>query len=81
MRLIVKWLRLMAVTKPSQGKLNQKFFNYENRVSVVNYNGHVLYDKYVKPLGRVTDYRTWVSGVQPFHLLEKNGAITFALAK
>jgi len=37
------------------------------RVSVVNYNGIVLIDKFVLPQeGRqVTDYRTWVSGVTP----------------
>lgn len=35
------------------------------RVSIVNYYGHVLMDEYVKPLERVTDWRTWVSGVTP----------------
>jgi RNA exonuclease 4 len=35
------------------------------RVSIVNYNGHVLYDKYVRPEDSVTDYRTWVSGITP----------------
>ena len=33
------------------------------RVSIVNYYGHVLMDKYVRPIKRVTDFRTWVSGV------------------
>lgn len=51
------------------------------RVSIVNYNGHVLMDKYVRPIKRVTDFRTWVSGVQPYHLKEENGAITFEQAK
>ena len=32
------------------------------RVSIVNSFGHVLYDKYVKPLEKVIDYRTFVSG-------------------
>ena len=35
------------------------------RVSIVNYNGHVLYDKYVRPSGYITDFRTWVSGITP----------------
>jgi RNA exonuclease 4 len=47
----------------------------------VNYNGVVLYDKYVRPEGRVTDFRTWVSGVTPHHLKETNGAISFETAK
>ena len=38
------------------------------RVSIVNTFGHVLYDKYVKPLEVVTDYRSFVSGVYPHHL-------------
>lgn len=38
------------------------------RVSIVNYNGHVLYDEFVKPEGRITNFRTWVSGVAPHHM-------------
>jgi RNA exonuclease 4 len=34
------------------------------RVSLVNYHGHVLLDTYVAPRERVTDYRTWVSGIR-----------------
>ncbi|GMK60017.1 hypothetical protein CspeluHIS016_0902340 [Cutaneotrichosporon spelunceum] len=34
------------------------------RVSLVNYHGHVLLDSYVAPRERVTDYRTWVSGIR-----------------
>lgn len=41
------------------------------RVSIVNKYGYCLYDKYVKPRERVTDYRTAVSGIYPHHL--KNG--------
>jgi len=33
------------------------------RCSIVNYNGHVLFDKLIKPTGKVTNYLTWVSGV------------------
>lgn len=39
------------------------------RVSIVNTFGHVLYDKYVKPLEIVTDYRSFVSGIYPHHLV------------
>ncbi|XP_014775037.1 RNA exonuclease 4 [Octopus bimaculoides] len=35
------------------------------RVSVVNQYGHCLYDKYVKPMAEITDYRTRFSGITP----------------
>lgn len=35
------------------------------RVSLVNQFGKCIYDKYVKPTERVTDYRTAVSGIRP----------------
>ncbi|XP_053335276.1 RNA exonuclease 4 [Clarias gariepinus] len=35
------------------------------RVSIVNYFGKCVYDKYVKPTEKVTDYRTAVSGIRP----------------
>jgi len=38
------------------------------RVSIVNTFGHVLYDTYVAPVEKVTDYRTFVSGIYPHHL-------------
>jgi len=38
------------------------------RVSIVDVNGSVLYDKYVIPTEEVTDYRTQVSGIRPGHL-------------
>lgn len=40
------------------------------RVSIVNHFGQCLYDKYVKPTEKVTDYRTFVSGIRP-HDIEK----------
>lgn len=40
------------------------------RVSIVNIFGKVLYDKFVKPTEKVTDYRTNVSGVRPADLEE-----------
>ncbi|NWQ60015.1 REXO4 exonuclease, partial [Neopipo cinnamomea] len=35
------------------------------RVSIVNQFGKCVYDKYVKPTEKVTDYRTAVSGIRP----------------
>jgi len=35
------------------------------RVSVVNSKGETIYDKFVKPTVKVTDYRTPISGVRP----------------
>lgn len=35
------------------------------RVSIVNFYGNVIFDAFVKPQSRVTDWRTWVSGVTP----------------
>ncbi|XP_020837636.1 RNA exonuclease 4 [Phascolarctos cinereus] len=35
------------------------------RVSIVNQFGKCVYDKYVKPTEKVTDYRTDVSGIRP----------------
>jgi len=45
------------------------------RASIVNYNGIVIYDKYVRPNDRITDYRTWVSGIYANDLKVENGAI------
>jgi len=38
------------------------------RVSLVNYYGVKLLDKYVKPQREITDYRTSYSGITPKHL-------------
>ncbi|XP_060106863.1 RNA exonuclease 4 [Heteronotia binoei] len=38
------------------------------RVSLVNQFGKCIYDKYVKPTEKVTDYRTAVSGIRPENL-------------
>jgi len=35
------------------------------RVSIVNSKGETIYDKFVKPTTKVTDYRTPVSGIRP----------------
>lgn len=38
------------------------------RCSIVNYNGEILYDSYVKPILPVTDHRTKWSGIKRKHL-------------
>lgn len=38
------------------------------RVSIVNVNGDVIMDKYVKPTERIVDYRTPFSGITAAHL-------------
>lgn len=48
------------------------------RVSLVNFYGVVLLDTFVKPKERVTDWRTWVSGVAPQHMRQ---AMTFEMAQ
>lgn len=48
------------------------------RVSLVNFYGVVLLDTFVKPKERVTDWRTWVSGVAPHHMHQ---AVTFEEAQ
>ncbi|XP_057612432.1 interferon-stimulated gene 20 kDa protein [Chionomys nivalis] len=48
------------------------------RCSIVNLYGTVLYDKYIRPEGEITDYRTRVSGITPQHMMR---ATPFAEAK
>ena len=38
------------------------------RCTIVSYNGDVVYDSYINPGQRVTDYRTRWSGIRPYHL-------------
>ncbi|XP_062816314.1 RNA exonuclease 4 [Anolis carolinensis] len=38
------------------------------RVSLVNRFGHCVYDKFIRPKERVTDFRTKISGIRPEHL-------------
>ncbi|XP_067874221.1 interferon-stimulated gene 20 kDa protein-like [Heterodontus francisci] len=38
------------------------------RCSIVDYNGKVIYDKYIKPTGTITDFRTPVSGIRPLDM-------------
>lgn len=47
------------------------------RVSIVNYHGVIMLDRFVRPREKVTDYRTWVSGVREEDLT--NGSLTSSL--
>ncbi|XP_072019782.1 LOW QUALITY PROTEIN: apoptosis-enhancing nuclease-like [Amphiura filiformis] len=49
------------------------------RCSIVDYDGEVVYDKYVKPDSPITDYRTPWSGIAEEHIT--NHAIPFEQAK
>ncbi|KAB0398355.1 hypothetical protein E2I00_019109, partial [Balaenoptera physalus] len=48
------------------------------RCSLVDYHGNVLYDKFIRPEGEITDYRTPVSGITPQNMEE---ATPFAVAR
>ncbi|XP_008561492.1 PREDICTED: interferon-stimulated gene 20 kDa protein [Galeopterus variegatus] len=48
------------------------------RCSIVNFSGIVLYDKFIRPEGEITDYRTPVSGVTRQHM---ERATPFAVAR
>jgi RNA exonuclease 4 len=51
------------------------------RVSLVNQYGECIYDKYVVPTEKVTDYRTHVSGIRPEDVKKENGSIELAQAQ
>ena len=38
------------------------------RCSIVNYNGDIIYDSYIRPSQPITDYRTMWSGITPRHM-------------
>lgn len=48
------------------------------RISLTNYFGHIVLDKFVKPRERVVDWRTEISGVKPSDMKD---AITFKEAQ
>lgn len=39
------------------------------RASIVSFHGEQIYDSFVKPKEYVTDWRTWVSGIAPKHMV------------
>ena len=47
------------------------------RVSIVNYDGEIVYDTHVKVDEPVTDYRTFVSGITAEDLSSESGAVSF----
>lgn len=47
------------------------------RVTIVNVDGKVVLDEYVKPTGKVTDYRSCYSGIKKSHL--ENGSDFFTV--
>ena len=51
------------------------------RVSLVDGAGATLYDKFVRPMEKVTDYRTHVSGVRPQDLRPDHGAVDFRVSQ
>lgn len=48
------------------------------RCSLVDINGTVLYDKFIRPEGEIMDYRTRFSGITPRNM---EAATPFAVAK
>lgn len=40
------------------------------RISIVNELGKIVYDKFVKPTEKVTDFRTAVSGIRPENMIK-----------
>ena len=50
------------------------------RVCIVDENGRILYDKFVRPVGKIEDYRTRYSGIKPHHLTSSS-AVSFLQAQ
>ncbi|XP_067827471.1 interferon-stimulated gene 20 kDa protein-like [Heptranchias perlo] len=48
------------------------------RCSIVDYNGRVIYDKFIKPDGRITNFRTAVSGIRPSDM---DTALSYRIAR
>ena len=53
-------------------------FSMLARCSVVNHHGNVLYDSYVAPMDKITDYRTKYSGITP-QLLRDGESVVYPL--
>ena len=50
------------------------------RISIVDYYGNVVMDEYIKPGRKVTDYRSFVSGITP-EILQKNAKMDYATCR
>jgi RNA exonuclease 4 len=48
------------------------------RVSIVNYDGNLLFDTFVMPGERVTDWRTKYSGIRPADVRGPHGLISIS---
>ncbi|XP_078283302.1 interferon-stimulated gene 20 kDa protein-like [Rhinoraja longicauda] len=48
------------------------------RCSIVDYSGKVIYDKFIRPDGDITNYRTGVSGIRP---LDMDTALPYHVAR
>ncbi|XP_065862005.1 RNA exonuclease 4 [Euphorbia lathyris] len=46
------------------------------RVTLVNQWGNVIYDEFVRPIERVVDFRTHISGIRPQHLRKAKAFMT-----
>ncbi|KII74729.1 RNA exonuclease 4 [Thelohanellus kitauei] len=64
-----KTLRLLALDTEMVGTGLSTEENMLGRVSIVDYNGDVVYDTYVSPTEPITDYRTKYSGITPESLI------------
>jgi RNA exonuclease 4 len=51
------------------------------RVSIVDWQCNVLFDTFVKVEEKVTDYRTFISGVRPGDLCASSGAMDFGTVR
>ncbi|XP_043117920.1 interferon-stimulated 20 kDa exonuclease-like 2 [Puntigrus tetrazona] len=62
-------LKYVALDCEMVGTGPKGFRNELARCSIVNYEGDVIYDKYIKPINPVTDFRTCWSGIRRQDLL------------
>lgn len=53
------------------------------RCTIVDGNGKTVYDKHVQPVKgeKITNYRTWVSGIRPKDVRKGSSAISFKIAQ
>ena len=47
----------------SLGKNEIKEKHELGRLCIVNYNGHILFDEFIRPKNKIINYLTWVSGI------------------
>jgi len=64
---LVRRMRIVALDCEMVG-VGEKKLSALARCTIVGYNGEVIYNSYINPGQRVTDYRTRWSGIRPWHL-------------